>query len=139
MKLFTQSRISGGCSMRTRIPYIITALAVLSICVWIFFCSRGFIRYHGGDFCIVILIYAAIKSVFHTAPPCAAGSGIFLLAAAVEFLQSGIIPAYFDTSSRLIAATLGSTFDWIDLLAYLCGAITVSLADRFLLMKLPRR
>jgi hypothetical protein len=120
--------------IRKRLPYVLTFCAAFAVCVWIFFCSSGFIRNHGGDFCIVILIYAALKTVFCGLSPFAAGGGVLLLAAAVEFLQSGIIPAYFNTSSPLLAATLGSTFDWLDLLAYLTGAISIVLADRYGMM-----
>lgn len=117
--------------MKKRLPYILTFCAALAVCVWVFFCSSGFIRNHGGDFCIVILIYAALKTVFCELSPFIAGGGVLLLAAVVEFLQSGIIPAYFNTSSPLIAATLGSTFDWLDLLAYLTGTFLIVPADRY--------
>lgn len=115
--------------MTRRAAYFLISLLVLAACFWIFFFSRGFIRNHGGDFCIVILIYAALKSVFCRMNPFLAGSGVFILAAGVEFLQSGFIPAHFDSSSRLVAATVGSTFDWGDLLAYLAGAMSISIID----------
>ena len=121
--------------MTRRTAYFLIALFVLAVCFWIFFCSRGFIRNHGGDFCIVILIYAAVKSVFCRMNPFLAGSGVFLFAAAVEFLQSSFIPAHFNTSSALVAATVGSTFDWVDLLAYLAGAFFISMSDHLAIHK----
>ena len=71
--------------------------------------------------------------------PFLAGTGVFLFAAGIEFLQSGFIPAHFDSSSRLVAATVGSTFDWIDLFAYLAGSASIVTADRLAIMKRTRR
>ena len=119
--------------MTRRTAYFLISLLVLAVCFWIFFCSRGFIRNHGGDFCIVILIYAALKSVFCRMNPFLAGTGVFLFAAGIEFLQSGFIPAHFDSSSRLVAATVGSTFDWGDLFAYAAGAMSISMIDHFVI------
>lgn len=121
--------------MPRRTAYFLIAFFLLAACVWIFFYSRGFIRNHGGDFCIVILIYAAVKSVFCRMNPFLAGSGVFLFAAGVEFLQSAYIPAHFNTSSSLVAATLGSTFDRMDILAYLAGSAAISLFDHFILLR----
>lgn len=117
--------------MRKRIPYLLIFIITFVSGLFLFFKGNGlhFVRNYGGDFLVVICIYAAIKSVYHRLSPVIAGSGIFLFASSIEIMQGNLIPKYFNTSSKLVAATLGSTFDWGDMIAYVVGIVVIASVD----------
>lgn len=95
-------------------------LFVIEICIALFVHDK-FIRPFIGDLLVVILIYTFLKT-FWDAPPKQVAIIVLIFAFGTEFLQ------YFNIVERLgiekgsvLAIVIGSTFDWLDLLAYSLG------------------
>ncbi len=115
----------------TRTPYLIATALLFGLLLLIFFFSpTPFIRSTVGDYVVVIWLYTGALALRPSLPPLPLGAAIFGLSLSVETMQAGVIQRFFDTSNRLVEATLGSTFDPVDILAYFLGVATVVLIDR---------
>ena len=85
------------------------------------FWTDSFIRPVVGDFLVVILIYCVLHSFLDVAPLPLALS-VLAFAFTIEALQYIDISKYIGwEDSSLRRMTLGSTFDWRDLVAYSLG------------------
>lgn len=88
------------------------------------------IRPYIGDLLVVILIYCFIKSflnikVFHAA------LFVLLFSFGVELMQYFTIVEKLGLEKSKVASTvIGTSFEWIDLLAYLGGIIIVLLVEK---------
>jgi hypothetical protein len=88
------------------------------------------IRPYGGDFLVVILLYCAVRSVLKAAPLYVA-IGVLLFSYCIELLQYFSIVDRLGLSGNVIAKTvIGYGFEWLDLVAYTLGIITVLLLER---------
>ena len=97
-----------------------------------FFCGRiPFLRFFISDLVVVIAIYAAIKLLFPKLSPAVLGCGIFLFALLIEMAQYFRLFRMLDSNSKLMQLTLGSTFDWLDILAYGIGILIVVAAELY--------
>ena len=83
------------------------------------------IRPYIGDYLVVILIYCGVR-IFWKASAQKVGTGVLLYAYLIELLQ------YFDIVVRLrlqdntiAKLVIGYQFEWIDMLAYTLGILTV--------------
>ena len=112
-------------------------LTVILLCVEILiarYLHDRIIRPYIGDVLVVILIYAFIKSFVDT-PVLPTVIGVFIFACLIEISQ------YFNLVTRLglqeypIARTImGTSFEWMDIVAY-AGGITIVLLVESLLAK----
>lgn len=94
------------------------------------YAKDDFIRPFMGDFLVVILIYAFVKSFFDFSPTIAC-IGTLLLSYLIEFLQYLNLLEYLGwQDSQLAHLTLGNTFHWGDMLAYSLGALCIYLWER---------
>ncbi len=83
------------------------------------------IRPYAGDFLVVILIYCAVKT-FLRAPPFKVAVGVLLFSYFVEVMQYFKIIEVLGLQKNNVARTvIGVGFDWIDLIAYLLGILTI--------------
>ena len=87
-------------------------------------------RPYVGDFLVVVFLYCLLKS-FWTVRVMKAVLVILSFACMIELLQ------YFKLSDKLgvsgdgiLSIVLGSHFDWIDLVAYLLGALSILVIER---------
>ena len=97
------------------------------------FFKSGFIRVSFGDYLVVILLYCLLKTVTHFSVNKAAII-VLLFAYFVETLQWLNVLQYFKIKeSQWTDLTLGSTFDWHDMLAYTLGIATVLIVEKVLL------
>lgn len=111
--------------------YFILTIVLLIIEVLIaLFVRDRFVRPYVGDFLVVILIYCAVRTVLK-ASTWKIALGVLLFSYLVETLQ------YFQLIERLglennsIARTvMGYGFEWLDLIAYTLGIITVLFMER---------
>lgn len=101
---------------------LILLLIEIAIAVYI---HDKFIRPYIGDLLVVILIYCFLKS-FLNSSVWVTGMGVLLFAYLIEALQ------YFHLVNRLgwqhskfVSTIIGTSFEWIDLLAYTVGIILV--------------
>ena len=117
--------------MKFNKPYLIVALILLITEIAIaLFVDDSFVRPIGGDFLVVILLYATVRGVSGF------GSfsvliGVLLFSYLIEFLQ------YLDFVTRLgledvqiVRVVLGTYFSWIDVIAYTAGALFVLIVER---------
>jgi hypothetical protein len=104
--------------------YFTVILFLVEVCIAVFV-NDIFIRPFVGDILVVILIYCFIKTFWQIQAFIGAAS-VFAFACIIEILQ------YFNfvnklglQNNRILAISLGSTFDWKDIIAYAIGAIII--------------
>jgi hypothetical protein len=104
--------------------YSTLILFLTEICIAVFV-NDSFIRPFIGDVLVVILIYCFFKTFLNIHSSIVALS-VFAFACTIEILQ------YFNfvkilgwQKYQIIAVSLGSTFDWKDIIAYAIGIVTV--------------
>lgn len=89
-----------------------------------------FIRPYVGDYLVVFLIYCAVKTFFK-ASPIKVAIGVLLFSYTVEVLQYfNIVDRLGLAGNRLAKTVIGYGFEWLDLLAYTLGVITILLLER---------
>ncbi|TYA58273.1 ribosomal maturation YjgA family protein [Formosa maritima] len=102
--------------------FIVIFIAEIFITTYI---KTGFIRHTFGDFLVVILIYAFIKS-FLSIKPTRLGICVLIFAFFIEFLQFFNILKTLNLQNHTLAKlVLGSTFQVSDLIAYTLGIIFI--------------
>jgi hypothetical protein len=91
----------------------------------------NFIRPYVGDYLVVMLIYCAVRT-FIKADTLPIAIGVLLFAYLVEVLQYFRIVDRLGLAGNQLAKTvIGYGFEWLDILAYTLGVITVVLVERF--------
>lgn len=94
------------------------------------FVHDQFIRPYVGDFLVVILIYCFVKSFLNT-PVVPTALGVLLFAYTVEVLQYfRIVEVLGLQHSRAARIIIGSSFEWLDMLAYTLGILMVILVEK---------
>lgn len=94
------------------------------------FVHDQFIRPYIGDFLVVILIYCFVKSFLDT-PVVPAALGVLLFAYTVEVLQYfRIVEVLGLQHYRAARIIIGSSFEWLDMLAYTMGILMVILVEK---------
>ena len=87
------------------------------------------IRPYGGDFLVVILIYCFIKS-FIDSPPVLTAIAVLILSYAVEISQYFHLVTHLGLEhSSLAKILLGTSFSFIDILAYTLGVLFVIVVE----------
>ena len=101
------------------IPEVLLALYV----------KDNFVRPYVGDYLVVMLIYCAVRT-FIKADPVKIAIAVLLFAYLVEVLQYFRIVDRLGLSGNLVAKTVfGYGFEWLDMLAYTLGVLTVLLIE----------
>ena len=94
------------------------------------FVKDKFIRPHGGDFLVVILIYCTVRT-FWKGSSLKVAMAVLLFAYAVEFSQYFRLISYLGLqNSRLAIIIMGKSFQWYDMLAYTLSIIVVILFEK---------
>lgn len=94
-----------------------------------FFVQDRFIRPYGGDFLVVILIYAALRTFWKTKKSTIAIT-VLLFAYAVEIAQYFKIVELLKLSDyRSAEVIIGTSFSWEDMLAYTLGVALIYFLD----------
>ncbi|PIQ21573.1 MAG: hypothetical protein COW65_08275 [Cytophagales bacterium CG18_big_fil_WC_8_21_14_2_50_42_9] len=89
------------------------------------------IRPYVGDYLVVILLYCSVKSFFNV-PVRNAALGTLLFSYLVEVLQYLNILAILGLqSNQLATVVIGYNFEWIDILAYTLGIISILGFEQF--------
>jgi len=95
-----------------------------------FFVKDQFIRPYGGDFLVVILIYAALRT-FWKAKKTTIAMAVLLFAYAVELAQYlNIVELLNLTGHRPSEIIIGTSFSWEDMLAYTLGVGLIYFLDK---------
>ena len=94
------------------------------------FVRDSIIRPYGGDFLVIGLLYCLCRS-FITFSAEKALVLVLLFAFAIETLQLFDISETFDLQEhQWLNVILGSHFEWLDMLIYCLGALTILLIER---------
>ena len=113
--------------MKKRIPYMILFFLVLGLEILIgLFVRDRWIRPYGGDLLVAVLICAFVRCFFPEKRYWIHGI-VFLFCAAVECIQCLDLGL-----SGSAAVSVGSTFDWADLLCYALGCGLFAAAELLL-------
>ena len=108
------------------------ALAVLLVITEVLialYVTNNFIRSYFGDVLVVILIYCFVKS-FMNLPVLPLAIGVLIFAFASEFLQYLKIVEILGLQKSALARTvIGTSFAWLDLLAYAAGIAVVLVVE----------
>lgn len=101
----------------------------VEVCIALFL-KTGFIRHTFGDYLVVIMLYALLRSLTNLSLY-ASALLVLAIAFAIEFLQLTPVLHYFNLDNNIWAKLiLGTTFQWGDLAAYTLGIITVLLIEK---------
>lgn len=104
-------------------------LFVIEVAIALFVKDR-FVRPYGGDVLVVMLIYATVKA-FLTIETVTLAFAVLLFAFGIEFLQYlNVVERFGLTDSPVISTVLGTSFAWMDLVAYLAGTIILLLIEK---------
>jgi Protein of unknown function (DUF2809) len=108
--------------------YLTLMLLVIEVTIAVFIQDR-FIRPFVGDVLVVILIYCLLKSFLRLNATKVAIS-VLVFAFVVEILQYfNLVDLLGLRTNRIATIVLGSTFDWLDLLAYTIGISIVACVE----------
>jgi hypothetical protein len=109
-------------STNSRLKYGLLALLLFGIEILIaLYLHDRIIRPYIGDLLVVILIYCFVKALVN-APVFATALGVLLFAYAVETLQYfHVVDLLGLGHSKLARVIIGSSFEWMDMLAYTVG------------------
>jgi hypothetical protein len=109
-------------SADNRLKYGLLALLLFGIEVLIaLYLHDRIIRPYIGDLLVVILIYCFVKALVN-APVFPTALGVLLFAYAVETLQYFHVVELLGLGhSKLARVIIGSSFEWMDMLAYTLG------------------
>ena len=92
--------------------------------------NDAFVRPYVGDFLVVILLYCIVRSVLDADTKVIALS-VLLFSYLLETLQYFRIVEILGLESYSLAnVIIGTSFAWIDILAYTLGILTVLIAER---------
>ena len=105
------------------------ALFLIEVLIALYVKDR-IVRPHVGDFLVVILIYCFVRT-FYKASYLKVAVGTLLFSYLVEVLQYFKIVEVLGLQTNAVARTvIGTGFDWIDLLTYTAGILTVIWFER---------
>jgi len=109
--------------------FLLTILFFVTEVLIALYVRDNFVRPYVGDYLVVILIYCAVRT-FIKANPIKIAIAVLLFAYLVEVLQYFRIVDRLGLSGNLVAKTvIGYGFEWLDMLAYTLGVITILLVE----------
>lgn len=114
--------------------YFAAAMVIFAIEVLIaLFVTDDFVRPYVGDVLVVILLYCVVKSVLRL-PVFMPAMLVLLFSFMVEFLQYVQIVEKLGLEDSTVAGTvLGTSFVWMDFVAYMAGIAMVLVVEKYLL------
>jgi hypothetical protein len=91
----------------------------------------NFVRPYVGDYLVVMLLYCAVRT-FINASPLKIALAVLLFAYLIELLQYFHLVDRLGLAGNTMAKTvIGYGFEWLDLLAYTLGVISILLLEHF--------
>ena len=106
------------------------SIFIIEVCIALFVRDR-FFRPYVGDVLVVILIYCFMKA-FLRWPTLIIALIVLVFAFSVELLQFfNIVDKLGLEKSKVAGIVIGSSFSWLDLVAYLTGVIIIVIVESF--------
>lgn len=123
--------VSNHKMIRFQKKYFILALVLFVVEVLIaLFVRDRLVRPYVGDFLVVMLLYCAVRAVLNLSPFIIV-TGVLLFAYLIETLQYFKIIEVLGLQNNTLAKTvMGLGFEWLDILAYTLGALTILLFEK---------
>ncbi|MBN8673106.1 MAG: DUF2809 domain-containing protein [Chitinophagales bacterium] len=91
----------------------------------------NFVRPYVGDYLVVMLLYCGVRA-FINASPLKIALAVLLFAYFIELLQYFHLVDRLGLAGNTVARTvIGYGFEWLDLLAYTLGVISILLLEYF--------
>ncbi|UII19142.1 ribosomal maturation YjgA family protein [Fulvivirga ligni] len=112
--------------IKFQFKYALLAIAIFLIEVVIaLYVHDRIVRPYIGDYLVVMLIYCFLKS-FLDVPATKLAIGVLLFSYFVEFMQYiGLVDILGLRGNRLAVIVIGVSFEWVDMLAYTLGVLTI--------------
>ena len=117
--------------MRTRLAFLVVAVLILAVEIYIAVCvNGGFVRHYLGDVLAVILLYVLARAIFSVTPSNLALK-IFAFAVALELAQYFGAVQILGIENKILKVMIGGTFDLADLLCYAVGCVLAGVYEKF--------
>lgn len=111
--------------------YALLTLALFAVEVYIgMYVRDAIIRPHGGDYLVVMLVYCFVMTFLRVDKTWAA-VGVLLFSYLIEVLQYFQIADLLGLHNSIARTVVGTTFQWLDIVSYTLGVITILLIERF--------
>jgi Rad3-related DNA helicase len=118
--------------------FILTIILFLIEVLIAMYAHDKIVRPYIGDFLVVILLYCFLKSFLTTSVFTTAVS-VLLFSYTIETLQYfNLVDRLGLHHSRLATIIIGSSFEWIDLVAYTAGIAVVLYIEKLRMKKQPK-
>lgn len=118
--------------VRSRLPGAAAAILTVAVGLLVHTYEDGWLAGHVGDALYTVMVYALVVAVRPAIGPAVAACGAVGISWAVEFLQLTDIPAQLSAAVPLMRLVVGTTYNALDLVAYVVGAATGYLVHRLL-------
>ena len=127
--------------MKTNKKFLVVFLFFFLLEVFIaLFIKDHFIRPFFGDVLVILLIFFFVRSFFPVKNAVKLAAGIFLFACLIEVSQYlKLLKLLHLQDFSLLNIVLGSTFDWLDILAYASGTLLLLLAGYLIVKKKQKK
>ena len=116
---------------RKRIIYFLVSAVLFAMGVCLVLFGKHFHSFRGwfGDYIITIFIFFAMKFIFPRLKRIRLAICIFIFSAAIELIQLSGICDYYNLKSAFWQLTIGSRFDFFDIVLYAAGCISAAVID----------
>ena len=109
--------------------FLTVALFIIEVLIALFV-RDAFIRPYVGDYLVVMLIYCTIRTFLNASVGIVALS-VLLFSYSIETLQYFRIVDRLGLQNNTVAKTvIGYGFDWMDVVAYTLGTLTILVTER---------
>lgn len=116
--------------MKKRLPYIITAIVLLGVEIFIgAFVKDAIIRPYVGDILVTALLCAIVRSVW-AKPFKSMWLWVFAFSIFVEITQYFHLADLLGIHNRVIRIIMGGSFSFMDIICYFVGCLAFHLIER---------
>jgi hypothetical protein len=116
--------------VRSRLPGAAAAIVTVAAGLAVHTYGDGWLAGYVGDALYTVMMYALVVVVRPAIGPAVAACWALGISWAVEFLQLTEIPAQLSAAVPLTRLVLGTTYNALDLVAYVVGAAAAYLVHR---------
>lgn len=111
--------------------FLLTVLLFITEGLIAVYVNDRFIRPYFGDFLVVVLLYCFVRSFF-AMPVFMVLLGVLVFSFCIEIAQYFQLVKHLHLEDNKLAKTvIGSSFEWIDLLAYTLGILFTWLVEKY--------
>ena len=116
--------------VRSRLPGAAAAILTVAVGLAVHTYGDGWMAGYIGDALYTVMVYSLVVTVRPAIGPAAAACWALGISWAVEFLQLTDVPAQLSAAVPLVRLVVGTTYNALDLVAYVLGAAVTHLVHR---------